>query len=75
MCDFLDPGDAKGPDPYELAEHRRQNWPAAGALPRDLAAKYNKVSMSGLPNALGVRVPAPSNLYLQCWDELFDYDD
>lgn len=69
MCNDEHP-QAKGPDPYVMAAHRREHWPQSAVLPDELAVIYEKVKHSGLPNALGVRVEVPSKLNLQEWDNL-----
>lgn len=73
-CEFNDLNSYKGPDPYELAQHRSNTWPEPTGLPESLAKIYSSVKQSGLPNALGVRLDLDSNLNLDEWDKVFSYD-
>lgn len=75
MCDIVDDGKSQGPNPYELASHRRKNWPRANALPPDIANIYSEVRKSGLPNSLGKKIPVPSKLNLDMWDATFGEDE
>lgn len=69
MCD-VDDEQIVGPNPFDLANHRASNWPSPAALPEDLARIYSPVKKAGIPNALGCRIPIPSKLHLDQWDEL-----
>lgn len=65
----------RGPDPHMLASHRVKNWPLPVGLPVDLAEIYNKVRLSGIPNALGVQHILPSKLNIEQWESVFGQDD
>lgn len=69
MCNLDDP-DYVGPEPHELATHRASKWPDPAALPDDLAQIYRLVRDTGIPNALGVRIPIPSKLNIDEWEAL-----
>lgn len=70
MCDSNDEYQPPGPDPHKLATHRLRCWPKSNGLPTHLAAIYDSVQRSGLPNVLGVRKSLPTNLNLNEWRAL-----
>ena len=56
--------------PAVFAQHRYQEWPQAGAEPwgvEGLQDIYQAVRQSGIPNAMGCRIPIPRAL-LDKWD-------
>ena len=58
---------------HTLTDSRRLDWPKVKAMEAnypDLAAIYTTVAQDGLPNALGPRVPVPSNLNIQAWEAI-----
>lgn len=66
----------RAPDPFDLADHRRNNWPQASELPSDMLKIYNDVRQSGLPNYLGIRTQLSTSLNIDRWDTLFgQYDE
>lgn len=63
-----------GPDPHELADYKKAMWPTASALPKHLAEIYETVRKSGLPNAIGAKMPLQSKLNLCEWERIFGRD-
>ena len=56
--------------PQAVAEHRREQWPEMVQHPShpDLVCIYDAVRHTGLPNAMGARIPVPSNLNIPAWE-------
>ena len=57
--------------PVVFAEHRRNNWPRAvqGTFPDHLVKIYEVVRETGLPNAQMAKIPLPSNLNIDAWEQ------
>lgn len=76
ICENHDEQYVAGPDPHTLAQHRTKNWPRPNGLPTNLAAIYDRVRQSGLPNVLGIRETLPTKLNLGEWRaHLADYPE
>lgn len=71
LCETDNDQPVVGPGPYALAKHRSENWPKPSGLPSSLANIYDKVRITGIPNALGARERLPSKLNLDEWHKEF----
>lgn len=60
-----------GPDPVELARHRRENCPRTCNLPHEVANIYYDVLGTGIPNAVGIKRLLPTKLNIDAWDRIF----
>ena len=60
--------------PQAFAQYKRAFWPSPvpGVLPDNIARIYDVVRQTGLPNALGARLPVPTALNLEAWNRNLD---
>ena len=60
--------------PIAFAKYKTDNWPTpvSDLLPHNLMKVYDVVRKQGVPNALGPRIPVPSNLNVQQWEHNLD---
>ena len=57
--------------PHAFREHRQAFWPSmSDAAPPELRHIYEAVRHSGIPNAMGCRIPVPSGLNIPEWRKL-----
>ena len=56
--------------PQAVALHRQEHWPHIVNIEgrEDLVYIYNAVRHTGLPNAMGARIPIPSKLNIEAWE-------
>lgn len=71
ICSESRDENVKGPSPIELTNHRKNKWPYATCLPKEMARIYNVVRDAGVPNCIGPRIVLPSDLNLAAWERVF----
>ena len=57
--------------PQVVVAHRQAHWPDMVDVTGkgDLVQIYRAVKATGLPNAIGARIPVPSKLNIQAWEQ------
>ena len=63
--------------PRDLKQDRIDTWPTAGPelAPTDIGAIYEKVKETGVPNAMGAKIPIKTGLNVDAWKKYLVEDD